>query len=516
MPEQKKQHALTKVWGGRVFRVWGGRVFRFNIRNFRLSGGLTSRRFSIVEAALLLMIGILASRGLGVIRQGLFNAFFGTGPEANAFYAAIRLPDALFNLIAGGALSHAFIPVFLAYEKRKGQEAAWKLSSLVFNVMLLVLTLVVIGGEFFVPTFTRSLLVPGYSEAEKVLTISLTRILLFQPLLLCLGTIVTGVLNSKRQFLLPAFSIAIYNLGQIAGLACTRFIPGIGIYGPTYGVLVASFLQVAVQAIPLFRQGVRYSFTWNFRHPGLVEVLRLLGPNSLALAVAYLALIIETYFVSFLPDSASLAALHNADMLQALPFSLLSQAIGQALLPHMTIHAAAGRYVRMRYMALRVMGASILLTLPAAIGLAVTGQWIIRLIFQHGAFDAHSTALTYLALLGYVFAIPGVTAGDMISRGFLALKDATTPLFTGILSLLCRVGTIIVLIGVLPRAYVILAIPLGYALGSSVEAFTLASLLLWRLGKKARLDAGMQRLLRYRRYLARTRQEVLASPSSSL
>ncbi|GHO43208.1 murein biosynthesis integral membrane protein MurJ [Ktedonospora formicarum] len=489
----------------RFRRAWGGRTFRFNLSNFRLNGGLSSRRFSIVEASVLLILGILASKGLGVLRQSIFNAFFGIGPEANAFYAAIRLPDALFNLIAGGALSHAFIPVFLAYEKRQGQEEAWKLSSLIFNVMLLVLTVVVVVGEFFVPAFTRSLLVPGYTEAEKELTITLTRIMLFQPLILCLGTIVTGVLNSKRQFLLPAFAIAIYNLGLIAGLICTRLVPEVGIYGPTIGVLIASLLQVVVQVVPLLKQGVRYSFIWNLRHPGLLEVLRLLGPNSLSLAVVYIALIIETYFVSYLPDAGSLAALHNADMLQLLPYSLLSQAIGQALLPHLTVHAAAGRFVRMRQMALRVMGASILLTVPAALMLALGGQWLIRLIFQHGAFDTHSTELTYLALLGYVFAIPGVTAGDLMTRGFLALKDATTPLITNVVALLCRVGGIVMFLWLLPRPYIILSIPLAYALSALLEALLLSALLFGNLHRKVRQDRGMQRLLRYRLHLVGAR-----------
>src|SRR5712692_4913800 len=106
--------------------------FRFSLSSFRLGRGFSLRRFSIAEAALLLMLAYIGSRGLGVVRQTIFNALFGTGPDANAYYAAVRLPETLFNLIAGGALTHALIPVFVSYEKDNGRREAWRLVSLVF------------------------------------------------------------------------------------------------------------------------------------------------------------------------------------------------------------------------------------------------------------------------------------------------------------------------------------------------------------------------------------------------
>src|SRR5271157_3327986 len=229
------------LWGIGPFR------FRFRLEKFRPGHEMSERRFGIAEAAFLLMMGYLASRGLGVIRQTLFNAIFGTGPEANAYYAAFRLPDTLFTLIAGGALIQAFVPVFVSYEKRHGQTETWRLTSLVFNVMLVTLTLLLLAAEFLAPAFVNTLLVPGYSPAEQALTTSLTRIVLVQPLILGIGTIVTAVLSSKRQFLLPAVSIAVYNVGLIAGLLFTLVVPGVGIYGPTYGVLAAAACQLLVQ-----------------------------------------------------------------------------------------------------------------------------------------------------------------------------------------------------------------------------------------------------------------------------
>jgi putative peptidoglycan lipid II flippase len=133
-------------------------------------GDLSLRNFSITEAALLLVTAFLISRGLGVVRQVIFNALFGTGPEANAYYAASRFPETIFDLIAGGALTHAFIPVFLSHEKNHGQREAWRLVSLVFNLMLVALTALVLIGEFAAPVFVSRLLVPGYPLAEQALT----------------------------------------------------------------------------------------------------------------------------------------------------------------------------------------------------------------------------------------------------------------------------------------------------------------------------------------------------------
>src|SRR5207244_6027537 len=140
------------------------------------------------------------------------------------------------------------------------------LTSLVFNVLLVTLTGLMLIAEFVAPAFVSHLLVPGYTPSEQNLTTSLTRIMLIQPLILGLGTVATAVLSSKRQFLLPALSIAVYNVGLIGGLLFSLALPGVGIYGPTYGVLVAALCQVLVQVPGLLKEGLRYSFLWDLKN----------------------------------------------------------------------------------------------------------------------------------------------------------------------------------------------------------------------------------------------------------
>ena len=454
----------------RSLRGVGPFRFHFDLASFRPGRDFAERRFSIAEAMVLFVAAYLASRGLGVIRQSIFNTLFGAGSQANAYYAAFRLPDTLFNLIAGGALIQAFVPVFVSYEKEQGERETWRLASLVFNVLLVTLTALVLGGELFAPAFVGRWLVPGYSPSEQALTTTLTRIMLLQPLLLGIGSIATAILNSRRQFLLPALSIGVYNVGLIGGLLFSLAIPGLGIYGPTFGVLAAAVCQVLVQVPGLVRQRVGYTFTWNLRHPGLREVIYLLLPNTFSVAIISIGVIVDTAFASYLPDKASLSAIHNAHLLFDVPLALLAQALGHAALPRMSELAATCHYVRLRRLIVKVVGGGVLVSIPVAVVLCVFGRPAIEILFQHGAFTKHASSLTALALIGFALSLPGRIANELLIRGFYALKKPLPPLFTNILGFALRIGLLLLLFRVLTGKYAILAIPLALVGATLIEA----------------------------------------------
>ena len=445
---------------------------------------------------------------LGVIRQVMFNALFGTGPQATAYYAAFRLPDTLFNLIAGGALIYAFIPIFLSYDTQRGEREAWRLASLVFNVLLVSLTAFVLVAEIVAPAFVTKLLVPGLPPFEQTLTITLTRIMLLHSLILGLGTVATAILNSRRQFLRPALSIAIYDLGLIGGLLVSFAIPGVGIYGPTFGLLVSAILQVGILIPALVKQGVRYSFIWNLKHPGLHEILGLLIPNLIAVGLGSVGAIFDTAFASYLPDKASIPAIANAVMLFGLPSVLLATAVSQSLLPQITMQATFGRYMRMSLTILKIVGGAVLLCIPAAIVLYIFGKPAIHILFQHGKFTAHSSALTSMALFGYAVGLPGLTANALLVTCFYALKDARTPLFTGIGAIIVRIALLLLLFHLLTGRYTILAIPLAASIAGTAEAACLGLILFMRLRKKIRTDKGWLQLKNRRLHAARTTVEV--------
>src|SRR5262245_13014093 len=157
-------------------------------------GDLLTREFSVAEASFILMASFFLSAALGAIRQILFNAQFGVGTEANAYYAAFRLPDTLFSLIAGGALSSAMIPILLSTVREEGEEAGGRLNNLVMTILLAFFALVVLLGELFAPAFVNGLLAPGFDPSTSQLTVVLTRIMLIQPLILAAGSVATAVL----------------------------------------------------------------------------------------------------------------------------------------------------------------------------------------------------------------------------------------------------------------------------------------------------------------------------------
>ncbi len=476
---------------------WLGNAYKVDLKKFR-PGGISLRKFSITEGILLLVAGYLASHGLGVIRQTLFNAIFGAGIQANAYYAAYRLPDTIIELIAGGALSHAFIPVFISYEKDQGRREAWRLASLVFNILLVVLTICTLIAEFAAPAFVSNLLVPGYPPATQALTTSLTRIILIQPLILGLGTVFSALLESKRQFLLPAISLAVYNLGLIGGLLFTLAVPSAGIYGPTVGVIFAAIFQVAVTIPGVIRQGMRYTFTWNLNHPALRQIMHLLGPNVLALGIAAITTIIDTAFISYMPDKASLAAQHNAHLLFSFPQMLVAQAVGTAALPLLAVFAMNGHYVRFRTNVSKLLGGAFILSLLASLFLFVMGKPLIHLLFQHGAFNKHASAATGTALMGYAIALPGLTMTLLLVIVFYALKDAWTPFFMSIIGLVIHFLLVLYFLRTLHGQHIILSIPLAGAGSGSIETILLSAILYIRLRAKVRTDKGMQRLERWR------------------
>ncbi len=486
---------------------WLSGAFRFDPRRFLPGGGaLSLRRFSITEAAFLLIAAYCTSRGLGALRQVLFNAVFGVGPEANAYFAAISFPQTLFDLIAGGALVHAMIPVLLSHEEQRGQREAWRLASLIFNVLLVTLSAFVLLGELIAPFFVTHLLVPGFPPAEQALTASLTRVMLLQTLILGLGTVATTILNSKRQFILPALSIALYDVGIIIGLLCAMAFPKIGVYGPAWGVVGSAFIQVAVMAPGLVKQGVRYSFFWDVRYPALRDMLRLLGPNVLAVAISAIGLTVDTAFISYIPERASLAAARNAQLFFAFPQTLFGGALGQAALPIMAALVLASRYERLRQVLLKVMIGGLVLSVAASLFLAAFGRLLITLLFHHGAFGNHAVTLTSTALFGYDVALPGVTIAALLAVVFYALKDAKPPLAASILGVLVRWSLLFSLIHLLAGTHVILAIPLATAGEGIVQTAFLGILLVVRMRKKVQLDKAMQRLTKWRR-LTRKRDE---------
>jgi putative peptidoglycan lipid II flippase len=450
---------------------------------------LLTREYSVSEASFILMASFFLSAALGAVRQVLFNAQFGVSAQANAYYAAFRLPDTLFSLIAGGALSSAMIPVLLNARQKDGEASGWRLISVVLTSLLLVFAIIVLAVEIFAPLLVTRLLAPGFDGETSALTVTLTRIMLIQPIILLLGSVATAVLNSRNQFLLTGLSIVSHNVSLIVSILLLKYFPTLGIFGPTVGVIGGAILQVLILSPGLRGEGYSVGILFTLADQRLREVVRLLIPNGLSVSVNYAGFIVDTSYATRAVDPAGLAAIYNAFLLVGLPIALLGQAIGQAAFPRLAAQAEAENWTEMRRMLLRSLGASIALALPAVAALLLLGRPTIRVLFERGEFSSAAGDLTFSVLVAYAVALPAYVATEVITRGLISLRDTRTPLFTNTGQLILRILLISIL---LPRLDVV-AIPAAFAISSTIETLTLALVLFLKLRTKLQIaPAGLE------------------------
>lgn len=442
------------------------------------------REYTISEASGILMLSFFLSAVLGAVRQVLFNAQFGTGQEANAYYAASRLPDTLFNLIAGGALSSAMIPVLLSTWRSEGEQAGQRLINLVLTTLLTTVAGLVVVCMIFAPVFVTHVLAPGFDAETSRLTIRLTRMMLVEPLILALGAVAFAVLNSRNQFLLPGLSVVSHNVTIIAGIVLAAVFPRVGIYGPTIGAISGAGLQVLVMLPGLIGRHVRLRPAWDPWDRRLHEVIRLMIPNGLSLFVGYAGFILDTSFASRAREAAALPAIHNAWLLAALPVTLLGGAVGQSVFPRLAAHVVTHSWQELRRTLLRALSISMLLSLPVALGLILLGRLVVQILFEHGRFDAPAGTLTYTVLAAYVVALPAYVATELITRGLIAMRDTRTPLLTNSAQL---AGRVVLILWLLPRLGVV-AIPVAFAVTASLETLVLGAMLAIKLRRRLRQD----------------------------
>jgi putative peptidoglycan lipid II flippase len=442
---------------------------------------LLVREYSVGEASFILMASFFLSAALGAVRQVLFNAQFGVSPEANAYYAAFRLPDTLFSLIAGGALSSAMIPVLLNARQKDGEASGWRLISVVLTSLLLVFAVLILAVEIFTPALVTRVLAPGFDAETSALTIALTRLMLIQPLILLLGSVATAVLNSRNQFLLTGLSVVSHNISLIASILSLKLFPALGIFGPTVGVIGGALLQAFILSPGLRGNGYGAGLMFDLANDRLREVVRLLIPNGLSVSVNYAGFIVDTSYATRAVNPAGLAAIYNAFLLVGLPIALLGQAIGQATFPRLAAQAEAGNWTEMRRILFRSLGAAIGLAIPAVGALLLFGRPTIRLLFERGEFTSAAGDLTFSVLVAYAIALPSYVATEVITRGLIALRDTRTPLFTNSGQLAARILFISIL---LPRMDVV-SIPAAFAISATLETLALAAVLFLKLRGKS-------------------------------
>ncbi|MEW6649976.1 MAG: murein biosynthesis integral membrane protein MurJ [Chloroflexota bacterium] len=389
----------------------------------------------IARAAGTVMAAFILTQLLGLVRTILIYRVFGINADLDSFNAANRVTEMLFNLMASGALGSAFIPTFTGLLAQEKRDTAWKLASAVTNLLFVLLILIAGLVYLFAPQIVRQglfVLTPDLSIVQEQTTISLLRWLLPTVIIFGLSGLVMGILNAHQKFWLPAIAPAMYSLGQIAGV---YLLPGDwGIQRLAVGALAGSLLHLCIQLPDLLRLKARYSLTFDLRMAEVREVIRLMAPRVLGVAVVQINFIVNTIIGLSLPEG-SVSALTLAFTMMLMPQAVIAQSVAIAAMPTFSAQAALGKIEEMRSSLAASLRGILLLALPAAAGLVILRAPLIRWLYEDGQFTSRSTDMVTWALLWYGLGLVFHCLLEIIMRAFYALHDTRTPVTVTVIAM---------------------------------------------------------------------------------
>jgi putative peptidoglycan lipid II flippase len=394
----------------------------------------------IARSTLIIAVFFGLEKALGFVRNILISRTFAEQPELlDVFNAANNIPDLLFALISGGALAMALIPVLSEYLETKNRSQAWDLFSRIANLVFLV----TLGLSIIMAIFADQLvasnvgIAPGFGPEQQTLVADLMRLNLIATMLFSLAGLVIAGLQANQHFVLPALAPSMYDIGALVGILI--LVPetpiqlgpialpalGLGIHGLVYGTILGALLFLGVQIPGLFHFGFRWTPQINLRHPGVQQVLIVLGPRVFTVFFIQLIFIVQDNIASRLA-AGSITALVYGWLFAQVPESLIGTAIGTALLPTMSEQAAREDYPALKTTINATLRVILALTLPLAAILIAGISPIIPIL----GFDESVTQMIVWTSRAYMLGLVGYSIQELTARAFYAQQDARTPLFT--------------------------------------------------------------------------------------
>ena len=423
------------------------------------------KQASVARSAGVVSIAVMFSRVLGLVRETIFARYFGAGFLYDAFIVGFRIPNLLRDLFAEGALSTAFVKVFTDYQIKNSEKEAWRLASMIFNGLAVVLSVICIAGIFLSPLFVRLITYnylgdPNhfYPPEKAALATVLMQIMFPFILLVALAALAMGVLNTKGRFGIPASASTAFNVVSIlCGLGFAFWLSGgawdpstdklvvpsdtaqWAIIGMSIGTLLGGAAQLVIQVPSLFKVGFRFSLRLSFADEGVRRVMRLMGPAIVGTGAIQIKVLVDTIVASGIDGGASW--LNYAFRLMQFPIGVFGVAIGTAAIPTLARLASEEKFEKFRSTLSNAVKLVFLLAIPSACGLIVLGKPIVSLIYQRGEFDAFDTDMTAWALTAYSIGLAAYAAIKVVSPAFFALDDAKTPMYISVVSILVHVPT---------------------------------------------------------------------------
>lgn len=401
---------------------------------------LKRRTKNIGAAAILVGVFSMISRLLGILRDRILAGEFGAGEVLDAYYTAFRIPDLLYNLLILGALSAGFIPVFSAlikkmkkadddsypYQEEENKEA-WDLVSNILNILIIILSFFSILGFIFSPQLIK-IIAPGFSPEMQSITTTLTRIMFLSPLFLGISSLLGGVLQSFRNFLIFSLSPIFYNVGIILG--ALFLVPVLGISGLAWGVVIGAFMHMAIQIPPVWILGFRWRAFINFKDKNFLKIAKMMVPRTLSLAISQINLVVVTIIASTLA-AGSLAVFNFANNLQSFPIGVFGISFAVAAFP--TLSASAFNEKKLVDNFSYTLRRILFFIIPSTVLLITLRAQIIRVILGTGEFSWRDTVLTINSLGFFALSLFAQASTPLLTRVFYARQNSKTPFLIGLI-----------------------------------------------------------------------------------
>jgi putative peptidoglycan lipid II flippase len=431
------------------------------------AGGALARAGIIVSGA------FLVSRLLGYVRLVVIGNTFGATADLDAFFAAFRIPDLIFQLVAAGALSSALVPIVSGLLTTGEPTRAWRVVSTVINLMLIGLAVLAVGFFILAPVIVP-VITPGFEGEQLETTIELTRIMLLSPILLALGAVATSVLNSGGRFAAAAVAPIVYNLAIIG--AAVLLAPSLGVVGLALGVVAGSMGHLLVQLPPLARLGFRYTPRIDAGDPQARKALTLMAPRAVGLGATQITFIVVTSLATNLQVGA-VSDFNFAFALLQIPLGIIGVPLGIVLLPTLSRDAALGNEPSFASLLTRALRLLIYVMVPISVLTAVVRRPVVEILFGSGMIAAEDLDLIAITLTAFLVGLTAHALIAVLARAFYARQDTVTPVAAAVAAVAINCTLAIVLVGPLGLQGIALAI----AIAAWIEALALLAILVRRL-----------------------------------